>query len=94
MPEYYRALYRKEHIQEHYQQWLDSTTIHAFDKKIFDIQQIKNYLIEIGTYTKSFSPVKGSPFSYEGKYLNVWMIDGNNACSFQFHVSDPGALPS
>lgn len=75
MPEYYIALYTKEGIQYYYQQWLDNVTINTYKKNIYEVQIIKNYLIEIGTFTNNFIKTDGTLLNYDGKYLNVWRIE-------------------
>ncbi|RKR04760.1 hypothetical protein C8C83_4093 [Flavobacterium sp. 90] len=77
MPEFHMALYTKGGIQYYYEQWFKNVTISTYKRDIYEVLLIKNYLIEIGTFTNNFTRVGGSPFVYEGKYMNVWRIEKN-----------------
>lgn len=77
MPEYHMALYTKEGIQLYYQQWFKNVTINTYKRNIYEVQLIKNYLIEIGTFANNFTKPDGTLFAYEGKYMNVWRIEKN-----------------
>lgn len=77
MPEYYKTLYTKEGIEYYYQQWFDNVTIKTYKRDIYEVLIIKNYLIEIGTFTNNFTTHDGTLFDYEGKYMNVWRIEKN-----------------
>lgn len=77
MPEYHKALYTKQGIQYYYQQWFNNVAIRQFKRDIYELQLIKNHLIEIGTFVNNFAKPDGMPFNYEGKYMNVWRIEKN-----------------
>lgn len=77
MPEYHKALYTKEGIELYYGQWFDNVTINTYKRNIYEVQLIKNYLIEIGTFVNNFTKPDGTLLNYEGKYMNVWRIEKN-----------------
>jgi len=77
MPEFHKALYTKKGIQYYYQQWFDKAKINTYKRTVFEVQLVKNYLIEIGTFTNNFTKPDGSSLNYEGKYMNVWKIEKN-----------------
>lgn len=77
MPEYYTAIYTKNGIKSYYEQWFENVTINTYKRDIYEVQLIKNYLIEIGTFTNNFTRNGGTLFVYEGKYMNVWRIEKN-----------------
>ncbi|PIF29909.1 hypothetical protein CLU81_0293 [Flavobacterium sp. 9] len=77
MPEYYTAIYTKNGIKSYYEQWFENVTINTYKRDIYEVQLIKNYLIEIGTFTNNFTRNGGALFVYEGKYMNVWRIEKN-----------------
>ena len=77
MPEFHKALYTKNGIQYYYQQWFDKVKINTYKRAVFEVQLVKNYLIEIGTFANNFTKPDSSSFNYEGKYMNVWKIEKN-----------------
>ncbi|KUJ63517.1 hypothetical protein AR687_02175 [Flavobacteriaceae bacterium CRH] len=77
MPEYYKTLYTKEGIEYYYKQWFDNVKTDTYKRNIYEVQLIKNYLIEIGTFTNNFIKPDGTLFQYDGKYMNVWRIEKN-----------------
>jgi len=77
MPEYHTALYSKKTIGAYYQQLLQGITFSKYQRSIYQVQQLEDYLIEIGNYEAVFT--KGEvPYSHKGKYLNVWKIKGDD----------------
>lgn len=77
MPEYHKALYTKEDIKSYYQQWLSKFTINSYKRDIYEIQQIGNYVVEIGNFTINSTNENGAVLVYDGKYLNVWKVEKN-----------------
>ncbi|WP_264537943.1 nuclear transport factor 2 family protein [Flavobacterium sp. N1736] len=77
MPEYHKALYTKHGIQYYYQQWFNSVEIKSYKRAIYEVQRIKNHLVEIGTFVNNFMKPNNILFNYEGKYMNVWRIEKN-----------------
>lgn len=77
MPEYHKALYTKEDIKSYYQQWLSKFTINSYKRDIYEIQQIGNYAVEIGTFNIHSTNENGAVLVYDGKYLNVWKVEKN-----------------
>lgn len=77
MPEFYKPLYTKDGIQFYYEQWFNNVTTKAYKRNIYEVQLIKNYLFEIGTFINNFIKPDGVSFVYEGKYMNVWRIEKN-----------------
>ncbi|MTH16089.1 nuclear transport factor 2 family protein [Flavobacterium sp. LC2016-01] len=77
MPEYHKALYTKQDIKSYYQQWFSNFKINAYKKVIYEVKQIDNYAIEIGTFNINSANKKGETLIYDGKYLNVWKIEKN-----------------
>ncbi len=77
MPEYHKALYTKEDIKSYYQQWLSKFTINSYKRDIYEIQQIGNYAVEIGTFNIHSTNQNGAVLVYDGKYLNVWKVEKN-----------------
>lgn len=75
MPEYHKALYTKDGIKLYYQQWFDNVTINNYKRDIYEVQFIKNYIIEIGTFVNNFTKSDSTLFNYEGKYMNVWRVE-------------------
>lgn len=78
MPEYHKALYTKEDIKSYYQQWLNNVTINSYKRDIYEVQSIKDYLVEIGTFVNNLTHTNGDLLIYNGKYMNVWKIGKND----------------
>lgn len=74
MPEYHNALYTKEAIKLYYREWFNNVKINAYQRDIYDVQLIEDYLVEIGTFTNNFRKTDNTLFNYEAKYMNVWKI--------------------
>jgi ketosteroid isomerase-like protein len=79
MPEYHKPLYSKNGIKNYYQHWFDSASFKSYKRIIFKLEQVGDYLLEIGTFSHKFNRAATTAmFSYDGKYLNVWKVGKNN----------------
>lgn len=86
MPEYHKALYTKEDIKSYYQQWLSKFTINSYKRDIYEIQQISNYAVEIGTFNIHSANENGAVLVYDGKYLNVWKVEKNGKLTLESEI--------
>src|SRR5258708_6856824 len=77
MPEYHKTLYNKSDISKYFQQWFLATKSNNYNRTIYDIENIKDYLIEIGTFKNDFIKADNDSFVYKGKYLRFWKIEKN-----------------
>ncbi|RAJ08461.1 ketosteroid isomerase-like protein [Chitinophaga skermanii] len=74
MPEYHPPIYTKNDITNYYGQWAKHTKTLEYAKRIIQLQQINDHLIEIGESSQTFQQTGKAPFTYECKYLSVWRI--------------------
>ncbi|WP_149206837.1 DUF4440 domain-containing protein [Flavobacterium johnsoniae] len=86
MPEYHKALYKKEDIKSYYQQWLSKFTINSYKRDIYEIQQIGHYAVEIGTFNINSANENVAVLVYDGKYLNVWKIEKNGKLTLESEI--------
>ncbi|MBH2003209.1 MAG: hypothetical protein I8H66_00835 [Sphingobacteriia bacterium] len=77
MPEYHKALYNKSDISKYFQQWFVATKSNIYSRTIYDVENIKGYLIEVGTFQNDFVKADNDSFVYKGKYIRFWKIEKN-----------------
>lgn len=76
MPEYHETLYTRSEAFNYYSQWFNATHTTTFNKIIIDLFAADDYLIETGKFLKQYT-LHDTPFTYNGKYLNVWQKDNS-----------------
>lgn len=74
MPEYHTRV-SGDHIREYFRQWLAGTSGNEFTKTPFRIISSGNYVLETGNFIFRFNRKNNTPFSYNGKYVQVWRKD-------------------
>lgn len=79
MPEHSRQRIGAKEIQAFYKQWLSQAKITSYQKTIVDIQNLGNYILEIGTFTENLNVNDQNPFSYVGKYSVLWKKSSNRS---------------
>jgi ketosteroid isomerase-like protein len=72
MPEHSRQRVGRKAIQDFYKQWLVQAKVASYQKKIAELQDFGNYVLEIGTFTEDLRLNEQHPFSYAGKYSVLW----------------------
>lgn len=77
MPEYHKTLYNKSDISKYFQQWFSATKSNIYSRTIYDVENIKDYLIEVGTFQNDFVKADNDSFVYKGKYIRFWKIEKN-----------------
>lgn len=77
MPEYHKTLYKKSDILKYFQQWFAATKSNIYNRTIYDVETIKDYIIEIGTFRNAFIKTDNDSFVYKGKYIRFWKIEKN-----------------
>jgi ketosteroid isomerase-like protein len=77
MPEHSTSRRGTEAITEYYASWLKAAKLNSFTKTIYEVQNLKDYALEIGTFTQNFTLQGGKPFEYKGKYMVLWRISTN-----------------
>lgn len=76
MPEYHSRV-SKSNIQLYFKQWLSGTSANQLTKHPYRVISSGSYVIETGYFTHGFNRNNRSPFSYEGKYVQVWRKEKN-----------------
>ncbi|MEN2488199.1 nuclear transport factor 2 family protein [Flavobacterium sp. B11] len=72
MPEHSRQRVGRKAIEDFYKQWLTQAKIASFERKILELQDFGNYILEIGTFDETLNLTEQNPFSYIGKYAVLW----------------------
>lgn len=72
MPEHSRQRTGKKAIADFYKQWLAKAKATSYQKTIFELQDLGNYILEIGNFTQNLNLESQSPFLYSGKYAVLW----------------------
>ncbi|KAF2338475.1 YybH family protein [Flavobacterium tistrianum] len=81
MPEHSRQRVGSKTIQDFYKQWLSQAKITSYERKILDLQDFGNYVLEIGTFIENLNVNGQNPFSYSGKYSVLWKKSSNRSQS-------------
>lgn len=74
MPEYHSRI-SGDNIKVYFRQWLAATTGNQLIKQPYRIISAADYVMETGYFTHSFNRNANTPFSYKGKYIQVWRRD-------------------
>ncbi|WP_294963738.1 DUF4440 domain-containing protein [uncultured Flavobacterium sp.] len=77
MPEHSRQRTGTKEIQAFYKQWLSQAKVASYQKTIVEIQNLGNYILEIGTFAENLNVNEQKPFSYSGKYSVLWKKSSN-----------------
>ncbi|MNX00657.1 hypothetical protein D3C86_301700 [compost metagenome] len=72
MPEHSRERVGSKTIRDFYKQWLVQAKITSYERKILDLQDFGNYVLEIGTFDENLNLNEQNAFLYTGKYAVLW----------------------
>jgi len=72
MPEHSRQRVGKKAIAQFYEQWLSQAKVNSFQKTIVELQDVGDYILEIGNFTQNLNLRDLKPYEYSGKYMVVW----------------------
>ncbi len=86
MPEYHMSIRGNSKVRAYYMQFFEKTNTSKFTKEPFEIVDLKNHFIELGTYTHEYSTPKEKDFEYVGKYMTYWKFNGNGVPKIMAHV--------
>jgi ketosteroid isomerase-like protein len=75
LPEYKPAIYGAGDLQKFYTDWFHSVHIKAYSKKIYEVENIAGYVLEIGNFLLSYSTRPNAEIHYTGKYMIMWKRD-------------------
>jgi ketosteroid isomerase-like protein len=79
MPEFQTSMKGTEAIKEYYSGILNKRQTTSFAKTILEIIQLKNNIVEIGTFTTSYQSIEGQNTTLNGKYINIWTPQQNGS---------------
>jgi ketosteroid isomerase-like protein len=77
MPEFQSTMKGKDAIKEYYAEILKRRQTTFFNKTILETIQLKNNIVEIGTFTTDYQNIEGQKTTLKGKYLNIWILQPN-----------------
>jgi ketosteroid isomerase-like protein len=78
MPDYQSSMKGVGAIKEYYQQIFGRMQVTSFSKKTMETISIRNNVIEIGTFSLSYSGETTNPaVTLNGKYFNIWTLQQN-----------------
>jgi ketosteroid isomerase-like protein len=77
LPEYKPPIYETSDLQKFYAGWFMSQHIEFYKKKIYAVENIAGYVLEIGNFHLGYSTKAGAGKYYNGKYITMWKRDGS-----------------
>lgn len=100
MPEYQPALTGVDEVEAFYKEIFQRQAIKVFERKVDEIINLDNTILEIGTFKKEYTDASSDTLlTQNGKYWNIWQVqpDGRfklkgEAFGFFHPVKNPGAL--
>ncbi|HEY2727093.1 MAG TPA: hypothetical protein VGI61_07975 [Parafilimonas sp.] len=75
LPEYKPTIYDAEILRKFYTDWFKSVNIKTYTKKIYSVEDIKGYVLEVGNFSLTYSMQNGAENNYTGKYMVMWKRD-------------------
>ncbi|PRX55039.1 DUF4440 domain-containing protein [Flagellimonas meridianipacifica] len=79
LPEYHKSLWGKGKIREYFTQFFAKTETISYSKEPFEILDLGEYFIELGTFEHQYKTPDSQNFDYYGKYATYWKVsDGEN----------------
>jgi ketosteroid isomerase-like protein len=77
MPEFQPSMKGTLAIKEFYRGIINRRQTISFNKIISETIQLKNNIVEIGTFTTNYLDSEGIKTTLNGKYLNIWVLQSN-----------------
>ncbi len=77
MPEFQPSMKGTKAINEYYLEILKRRQTAFFNKTILETMQLKNNIVEIGTFSTAYQNIEGQKTTLNGKYLNIWILQPN-----------------
>ncbi|MBB4802746.1 ketosteroid isomerase-like protein [Flavobacterium nitrogenifigens] len=78
MPEHNRERVGKNLIADFYEQWLNQAKVTSYQKKIVELQDFDNYVLEIGNFDENLHIKDLKSYTYSGKYMVLWKKEDKN----------------
>ena len=72
LPEYKATIYEKQDLRKFFTNWFKTDTIASYSKKIYSVEDIDGYVLEIGTFVLTSSKNGVPAPAYAGKYMIMW----------------------
>jgi len=77
LPEYKPPIYETGDLQQFYADWFKSQKIDFYNKKIYSVENIAGYVLEIGNFHLGYPKKPGIQSYYNGKYMTMWKRDSS-----------------
>ena len=77
LPEFKPPIYETEDLQKFYTDWFKSQQIEFYNKRIYAVENIADYVLEIGNFHLGYSTKPGPGNYYKGKYMTMWKRDSS-----------------
>ena len=77
LPEYKPPIYETGDLQKFYANWFKSQKVLFYNKKIYSVENIADYVLEIGNFRMGYQTKPGLVNYYSGKYMNMWKRDNS-----------------
>ena len=77
LPEYHKMLCGTMAITSYFKAFFAKTETVSYQKHPFEIQQIADGFLELGTFKHQYKTPKDSLFNYNGKYMTFWKLQDN-----------------
>lgn len=72
LPEYHQTLHGLDTLSDYYAVFFNKAETVSYAKVPFEIQQIGELYLELGTFEHRYKTPKGNLFDYNGKYMTYW----------------------
>ena len=76
LPEYEPPINKTGELQRFYTEWFKSQPLIFFNKQIYSVEKIADFVLEIGTFHMGYSKKLGPENYYNGKYMTMWKRNG------------------
>jgi ketosteroid isomerase-like protein len=74
-PEYKPAVFDSKKLKSFYTDWFKTVQTKSYKKKIYKVEVLSNYILEMGNFNSAYITATNSPLYYNGKYMILWKRD-------------------
>jgi len=74
LPEYHPMLVNKPNIAQYYREFFEKSKTLTYQKHPFEIQEVGEGFLELGTFKHQYQTPKDTIFEYHGKYMTYWEL--------------------
>lgn len=72
LPEYRPTIYDANDLKKFYTDWSNAVDMEAYNKKIYQVETVADYVLEIGNFSLYYSTKLKPGNEYSGKYMIMW----------------------